>query len=156
MVGDGPWFDRTGEGFTGIAREWLDERYGASSEGTLIWRGDWETDTEYVVNDLVRHFGTVFQTTQYHTSGEFTNQPGVGEFWTDYWDVLVPQAVAGLPPGGTDGQYIRKSGSTDYLVDWTDPSLVIGITAPTPATGVSVLWVDISGETPQFNVITGE
>jgi hypothetical protein len=50
----------------------------------INWRGDWQTRTQYAVNDGVLRSGSVYVCTTLHTSGEY-DRPGTSPNWSAYW-----------------------------------------------------------------------
>ena len=62
----------------------------------LSWQGPWLTATEYSVSHGVENDGSSYICTVEHTADAST-EPGVGEDWGDYWDLLVAKGDEGDP-----------------------------------------------------------
>lgn len=76
---------------------------------------------------------------QLRVSGGKVQYRTTGNTWTD--------ASGGIPSGGTTGQVLEKSSSTDYDVAWKDNTLDVLTTAPASAyTGGGVKLVYLASE----------
>lgn len=69
----------------------------------------------------------------------------------DYDDLLDKPAIHNIPSGGTTGQVLAKSSSTDYDVGWVNQSGGGGSKAILTAT---ILAADWSGSAPYTNAVT--
>lgn len=58
---------------------------------SFVWKGDWTTSTEYVLNDVVAHQGSSFIAIEVHTSGA-ASEPGVGGSWAASWNLVAEKA----------------------------------------------------------------
>lgn len=94
--------------------------------GTIEWRSDWLTATNYKKLDLVRKDGVLYICLEEHTSDTFMT-----DLTNLKWELFIsntegPQGPAGLdgsdgfgvPPGGTTGQVLAKIDNTDYNTQW--------------------------------------
>lgn len=45
----------------------------------------------------------------------------------------IPAGGIGVPSGGTTGQYLKKSSSTDYATEWAEPIKVYQLTGTLPS-----------------------
>lgn len=52
------------------------------------WAGEWALNYCYYDNAVVYHDGTYYQATQTHL-GAAANEPGVGDDWEDYWEIIT-------------------------------------------------------------------
>lgn len=76
-------------------------------------RGVYSVGNSYAVNDVVQYLGGSYMC--------ISPASGIAPTNTVYWSVYVP-AGAGLPSGGTSGQYLVKNSATDFDASWTTVS----------------------------------
>lgn len=67
---------------------------------SFIWRGQWVEDTTYALNDVVYNLGSSYVAIG-PSGGDADKQPGVGEHWTDAWQLMVQKGATGVQ--GTTG-----------------------------------------------------
>lgn len=79
----------------------------------FTWEGPWATLTPYDLNDTVESNGSGYVCTSAHTSGA-TTEPGVGVFWTSYWDLFVESGATG-PTGPNSVTTSTTTNLTGYL-----------------------------------------
>lgn len=85
------------------------------------------------------------------TSTDISNWNGKSDFSGDYDDLTNKPAIHNIPSGGTTGQVLAKSSSTDYDVEWVNQSGGGGSKAILTAT---ILAADWSGSAPYTNAVT--
>lgn len=85
------------------------------------------------------------------TSTDISNWNSKSDFSGDYDDLTNKPAIHNIPSGGTTGQVLAKSSSTDYDVEWVNQSGGGGSKAILTAT---ILAADWSGSAPYTNAVT--
>lgn len=85
------------------------------------FRGEWTTSTIYNVNDVVTANGGVYLVLFNHVSAS-SFDPNVNDgLGHDYYALLLINPANVLPSGGEVGQYLTKSDTFDYAVNWQTP-----------------------------------
>lgn len=85
--------------------------YWAQFLGGLVWRGEWQTGTQYFANDLVSHSGNSYICNEAHTSGTFATDLG-NNFWDLFPIGLAPATasdVAFTPTGAVVASNVQDA-----------------------------------------------
>lgn len=96
----------------------------------LNWIGEWVTATEYEVAQGVENDGSSYRCKADHTAGS-TNEPGVGEDWENFWDLIAAKGDQGDPGGegdpGAPGAAATIAIGTVTTVGPEDPATVTNV-----------------------------
>jgi hypothetical protein len=120
---------------------------------SFSWEGAWATATGYLERDVAENDGSSYTCIAPHTS-DSTNEPGVGTYWEDYWDLVAQKGDTGDTGAKGDtgdsitwqGDWSTATGYTDIDVVENDGSSYICIDPHTSDStnepGVGVYWED--------------
>lgn len=85
---------------------------------SLRFRGEWEAETGYAVNDIITANSVVYIVLFAHTS-ETTFDPGANNgSGDDYYGVLLEMPSTTIPAGGGAGFVLSKVSATDFDMEW--------------------------------------
>ena len=107
---------------------------------TLEFRGEWQPNTTYHVNDIFTHGGSTYIVVTNHTSAA-TFDPGATDgVGHSLYGLLLTNPAGALPAGGALGAFLRKASGADYDDYWGTASLhdlsdVTGVSSPGPING---------------------
>jgi hypothetical protein len=107
---------------------------------TARWRfrGTWEPDTQYAVNDVTTRNGATYLVTYAHTSVSPFDGPG-----NDWYGLLLADPANMLPAGGTTGQRLVKSSDADFAVEWSSAN-------PAQTLDARIETADLINQVPQY------
>jgi hypothetical protein len=86
---------------------------------TINFRGDWEPETIYSVNDLVHVNGIIYIVLNAHESGTVFD-PGDGESGADFYSAFLQMPELTIPVGGGEGYVLTKVSDDDYDYQWVN------------------------------------
>lgn len=94
---------------------------GALTGDAMVWKGDWTDSFDYKKNHVVRNTftGNAYVCSFDHTSSA-GDEPGVGSWWAQNWDVMTDVTLAAMPPEQKDFLTQLK----DSVFDWIDNATV--------------------------------
>ena len=94
---------------------------GALTGDAMVWKGDWTDSFDYKKNHVVRNTftGNAYVCSFDHTSSS-GDEPGVGSWWAQNWDVMTDVTLQALPPEQKDFLTQLK----DSVFDWIDNATV--------------------------------
>lgn len=109
--------DFTGTGITASATG----ADGTITGDAMVWKGDWADGFEYKQNHVVRNIytGNAYVCSFDHTSSA-GDEPGIGSWWAQNWDVMTDVTLQALPPEQKDFLTSLK----DSVFDWIDNATV--------------------------------
>lgn len=86
----------------------------------LRFRGEWEAETSYLINDIVTANSAVYLVLFNHTS-ELEFDPGANNgLGDDYYGLLLETPATTIPAGGGAGFVLSKVSATDYDLEWAN------------------------------------
>ena len=85
------------------------------------FRGEWQPDTIYNVDDVITANGGVYMVLVNHTSAATFNPDAIDGSANKLYGLLLLNPSNMLPPGGEIGQYLVKTDTPDYITGWQTP-----------------------------------
>ena len=112
------------------------------------WRGDWSTDTLYLVGDTVFIGGASYINLVEHTSTVFLD-----DFNSGHWDVVVNSEGTLPVQTGEDGKFLRTDGVNAVWVDVNTVSDPLGSADAAEADAVATSAAALAGLDAQLAVV---
>lgn len=91
----------------------------------IVFRGAWVISTAYAVGDVITAGGSTYIVIYAHISDPTAFDAGENDgLGHNYYGLLLENPAGALPAGGSAGQVLTKSSSTDYAAAWASASAI--------------------------------